>query len=55
MSVKVEVKMKTNLDTVIRKDGTLVMKSPVSVSALGLTARGSIILEAGKMELPRRP
>lgn len=54
-SVSVKVRMSTNLATVIRPDGTLTMESPVSVSALGLTARGSIILKAKKQEVPNVP
>lgn len=52
--VKVTVTMRTNLETEII-DGKLSMKAPIKVQALGLTANGTITLEAEEKELPPFP
>lgn len=49
--VSVTVTMRTNLPTVI-KDDVLTMNAPIEFSALGVTAKGSIVLEATKVETP---
>ncbi|MCP5531906.1 MAG: hypothetical protein H7A49_00450 [Akkermansiaceae bacterium] len=52
--VSVTLTMRTTFPTKI-KDGKLTMVAPVEIRALGLTAKGSIVLEAEKQELPPIP
>lgn len=52
--VSVTLTMRTTFPTKI-KDGKLTMVAPVEIRALGLAAKGSIVLEAEKQELPPIP
>ena len=52
--VTVTLTMRTTFPTEI-KDGKLTMVAPVEIRALGLTAKGSIVLDAEKQELPPFP